>query len=313
MIDRGATPRGLLRDVSEAEIRAYEADGVVYLPAILGGDWVDRLARGIDEALHRQWETTRLATYSVTKAADELRAAGQAVLTDPRAEAIPEDRRGRYLTMIGAHTINEDIRAVAQQSPLPYIAGRLFRARKVNFYDDQTLMKEPGTREYTAFHTDEPYYHLSGGQVCGMWVSPDVVTVDSGAMRYVRGSHLWGSFFKTNDFASQGQGARWHDDHSAEEGQVQLPDIEGNEDKYDIVTYPSNPGDVIVHHSNLVHGSGPNYRDDRTRRAVSFRYAGDDVRYRFHRSAPPQPHHAHSLRDGDVLDSGQFPVVWRSI
>jgi ectoine hydroxylase-related dioxygenase (phytanoyl-CoA dioxygenase family) len=146
-----------------------------------------------------------------------------------------------------------------------------------------------------------------------MWVSPDVVTADSGAMRYVRGSHLWGSFFKTNNFASQGQRRLWPDGSTAEEGQIPLPDIEGNEGEYDIVTYPSNPGDVIVHHSNLIHGSGPNYRDDRTRRAVSFRYAGDDVRYRFHRSAPPQPHHRHDLRDGDMLDSDQFPVVWRSL
>jgi ectoine hydroxylase-related dioxygenase (phytanoyl-CoA dioxygenase family) len=90
--------------------------------------------------------------------------------------------------------------------------------------------------------------------------------------------------------ASQGRGLVSDEDGSEQEGHVQLPDIEGNEDKYDIVTYPSNPGDVIVHHSNLIHGSGPNYRDDRTRRAVSFRYAGDRVRYLHHRSAPPQPH-----------------------
>jgi ectoine hydroxylase-related dioxygenase (phytanoyl-CoA dioxygenase family) len=303
---------GLLRDVTEDEVRIYEKDGVVYLPAILSADWVDRLAAGIDQALLRRWETPNLAKYSVTEAADALKTAGQAILTDARAEAIPENRRGRYLTMIGAHTISADIRAVALQSPLAYVAGRLFRASKVNFYDDQTLMKEPGTREYTAFHTDEPYYHLSGEQVCAMWVSPDIVTADSGAMRYVRGSHLWGSFFKPNNFASQGRGLISDQDGSEEEGHEQLPDIEGNEDKYDIVTYPSNPGDVIVHHSNLIHGSGPNYRDDRTRRAVSFRYTGDRVRYLHHRSAPPQPHHLHSLRDGDPLDSDQFPVVWRS-
>jgi ectoine hydroxylase-related dioxygenase (phytanoyl-CoA dioxygenase family) len=137
----------------------------------------------------------------------------------------------------------------------------------------------------------------------------DVVTADSGAMRYVRGSHRWGSFFRTNNFASQGQGL---EPGQNEEGQIQLPDIEGTPEKYDVVTYPSNPGDVIVHHSNLIHGSGPNYSGDRTRRAVSFRFAGDDVRYRHHRSAPPQPHHRHNLRDGDVLDSDQFPIVWRS-
>jgi ectoine hydroxylase-related dioxygenase (phytanoyl-CoA dioxygenase family) len=96
-----------------------------------------------------------------------------------------------------------------------------------------------------------------------------------------------------------------------DEAQVHLPDIEGNEGDYDIVTYPSRPGDVIVHHSNLIHGSRPNYLTDRTRRAVSFRYAGDDVTYHFHKSAPPQPHQKHALKDGDILDCDQFPVVWR--
>ncbi|MEQ8827756.1 MAG: phytanoyl-CoA dioxygenase family protein, partial [Parvibaculum sp.] len=177
--------------------------------------------------------------------------------------------------------------------------------------DDQTLTKEPGTREYTAFHTDEPYYHLHGDQVCGMWVSPDIVTEESGAMRYVRGSHRWGTYFRPNSFVNQQTLGELLDPSLDDDAQVHLPDIEGNEGDYDIVTYPSNPGDVLVHHSNLIHGSKPNYLGDRARRAVSFRYAGDDVTYHFHKSAPPQPHHRHALKDGDVLDCDQFPVVWR--
>ena len=130
-------------------------------------------------------------------------------------------------------------------------------------------------------------------------------------MRYVRGSHLWGSYFKPNVFVGQRPLGGVMPGAEEDVEQIQLPDIEGNPSKYDIVCHPSNPGDVIVHHSNLIHGSTPNYRSDTTRRAVSFRYAGDDVRYKFHRSAPPQPHHHHTLKDGDALDSDQFPVVWR--
>jgi ectoine hydroxylase-related dioxygenase (phytanoyl-CoA dioxygenase family) len=123
-------------------------------------------------------------------------------------------------------------------------------------------------------------------------------------MKYVRGSHRWGTFFRPNAFVSQ--------DHTYNgEELIPLPDIEGHPDDFDIVTIMSNPGDVIVHHSNVIHGSDPNYDISRPRRAGSFRYAGDDVRYKFHVSAPPQPHHHHSLSDGDVIDSDQFPVVWR--
>ena len=305
-------PIGMMRDVTEDEVATYERDGVVRLTGILAPELIEKLGKGIDAALYSQWNASGIQTYDASQTADELKASGLAVLTDARAEAIDEKKRGRFVSMIGANTINADIRELAVNSPLPYIASRLFRSRKVNFYDDQTLMKEPSTKEYTAFHTDEPYYHLSGDQVCGMWVSPDVVTEDSGAMRYVRGSHRWGTFFKANVFVGQTSIGEVMPEAEDEEDQIQLPDIEGNASEYDILTYPSTPGDVIVHHSNLIHGSGPNYRADLTRRAVSFRYAGDDVRYRFHRSAPPQPHHKYDLKDGDAIDSEQFPVVYEA-
>ena len=298
---------GLNRDVTAAEIDEYRETGVVHLRGILGREWVEDLGRIIDEAFYQQREQMPVY-YDTTEFAEQLAGAGAAVLGDERARQI--EQRGRFLSIIGGATASAGLRRLALESPLSYVAGRLFGARKVNFYDDQVLIKEPGTREYTAFHTDEPYYHLRGDQVCGMWVSPDVVTADSGAMQYVRGSHRWPSFFKPNAFVTQATLDTFGLSEDAEE-QLPLPDIEGNRDEYDIVTCPSEPGDVIVHHSRLVHGSGPNYLTDRPRRAVSLRYAGDDVTYWFHRSAPPQPHHRHTLKDGDPLDSDQFPVVWR--
>jgi ectoine hydroxylase-related dioxygenase (phytanoyl-CoA dioxygenase family) len=296
----------LLRDVTDEEIARYREAGVVRLERILGPEWLDLLAAGIDEVLYAQWGSG-LANYDVSVLADEMADRGIALLSDLRAAGI--EKRGKYLTTIGAWTINQKLRRFVLESPLPAIAARLFGASTVNLYDDQVFVKEPGAREYSAFHTDEPYYHLSGDQVCGMWVSPDVVTAESGAMRYVRGSHRWPQRFRPNAFASQvSLGALG----LAQDAELEpLPDIEGDPQAYDIVTYPSNPGDVIVHHSRLVHGSGPNYTTDRRRRATSVRYAGDDVRYAFRKSAPPQPHHRHSLKDGDRLAGEQFPVVWR--
>lgn len=297
---------GLLRDVSDAEIEQYRVQGVVCLRGILGPEWVGPLAAHIDELFDGQREAAPVY-YDSTETADALGATGAALLRDEQAAGggVP----GHFHTIIGGWTISGGIRRLALESPLGYIAARLFGARKVNFYDDQVLNKEAHTREYTAFHTDEPYYHLAGDQVCGMWISPDVVPENGGAMEYVRGSHRWPGFFKPNAFISQQSltslGLAEDDDQ-----QLPLPDIEGHRDEYDIVRYPSKPGDVIVHHSRLIHGAGPNYTDHH-RRAVSLRYAGDDVRYRFHRSAPPQPHHRHSLVDGDAIDCDQFPVVWR--
>ncbi len=299
---------GLTRDVRPSEIDEYRETGVVRLRGILAREWVDRLGPAIDRVFSEQRDRVPVL-YDSTAMADELADAGVAVLDDPRARCI--EKRGRFLTAIGAWIVNDGIRRLALESPLGYVAGCLFGARKVNYYDDQVLTKEPGTREYTAFHTDEPYYHLHGDQVCGMWISPDLVTADSGAMQYVRGSHRWPSFFKPNGFVTQAAlDALSYG--TGDENQVPLPDIEGHRDRYDIVTHPSEPGDVIVHHSRLVHGSGPNYTADARRRAVSLRYAGDDVTYWFHPSAPPQPHHVHGLSNGDTIDCDQFPVVWQA-
>ena len=289
------------RPITDDEIEQYDRDGVVHLRGILDPDWLDVLRQGLREVFYDHWGE-RDVQYDATALARDAAAAGMDVLADDRSRDIQAS--GRFLTAISAATYNERIRRVALESPLGSIAGALFGADKVNFYDDQILLKEPGAREYTAFHTDEPYYHLSGTQVCGMWVSPDPVGPDNSPMRYVRGSHRWGTYYLPNAFVSQQP--TWEG-----EGKVRLPDVEGNEDDYDIVTITSEPGDVIVHHSNLIHGSKANYDPDLARWAGSFRYAGDDVRYLFQASAPPQPHHQHDLTDGDVLDSDQFPVVWR--
>lgn len=289
------------RPVTEEEIRQYEQDGVVALRGIIDPAWLEVLRDGLQEVFYDQWGQ-HAVQYDVT--AQVRQGGGLNVLTDERSIAL--DTPGRFMTAISSWTYNDKIRRVAVESPLASIAGELFRAEKVNFYDDQGILKEAGAKEYTAFHTDEPYYHLSGEQVCAIWVSPDSVGEDNSPMRYVRGSHQWGTYYFPNTFVSQdlmydGEG----------EGMVRLPDIEGNEDDYDIVTITSEPGDVIVHHSNLIHGSRPNYDTTKARCAASMRYTGDDVRYRFHPSAPPQPHHHHDLTDGNELDCDQFPVVWR--
>jgi len=297
---------GLVRDVTAEEIETYRTEGVVRLRGILSEEWVAALGPAIDSAVYEHWDEGT-PCYDVGALVDVLRSAGEPVLTDERAEAI--EQPGKFLTVIGACSVTPELRRIAFESPLGYLAARLFGASRVYFYDDQTLVKEPGAQAYTAFHTDEPYYHLRGDQICGMWVSPDVVDADSGAMQYVRGSHRWPSFFKPNSFASQ-QPLDEMGVAEADEEQIPLPDIEGEREKYDIVTHPSEPGDVIVHHSRLIHGSGPNYTRDRRRRAVSLRYAGDDVTYWFHQSAPPQPHHQHTLQDGDPIECAQFPRVW---
>jgi Phytanoyl-CoA dioxygenase (PhyH) len=113
------------------------------------------------------------------------------------------------------------------------------------------------------------------------------VSFNSDTIRYVRGSHRWG-FFKPNVFVSQMA-------FPGADGDT-LPDIDGHEEEYDIVSSELEPGDLLVHHHLTVHGSAGNATLRQTRRAASLRYCGDDIRFKFRPYAPAQAHFNHQPR-----------------
>jgi ectoine hydroxylase-related dioxygenase (phytanoyl-CoA dioxygenase family) len=64
-----------------------------------------------------------------------------------------------------------------------------------------------------------------------VWVPLDTVTSESGAMCYVRGSHLSSTKYRANNFITQKPMAA-RTDHR----RLPLTDIEGNPEQYDIVS-----------------------------------------------------------------------------
>ena len=149
------------------------------------------------------------------------------------------------------------------------------------------------------------YFHVEGEQVCTIWCPLDTVTLATGAVQFVVGSHRPRDVYRPNLFVST----------MAIPGTAgkQVPDVDHLAAKGDarIVTFDTEPGDITVHHARTIHGAGPNTSDTAWRRAISVRYCGDDARY-FHRAgAPMKPHH-HHVHDGDELESADCPVIWRS-
>jgi ectoine hydroxylase-related dioxygenase (phytanoyl-CoA dioxygenase family) len=303
------------------ERTAYEIDGVVCLRGIVPPEWVEQLRAAIDEAIRtlksspagydltsirQAIETENLESltkdsggqYNLVGLATTVLQSKTPILLDENVK--PQGSPGRFVLDTGVAARIRGFREFTQKGPGPEIAAALMSASKVNFYDDQIFVKEPGTRERTAYHQDGPYFHLEGDQICTQWVPVDVVPHEV-SLRYVRGSHRWGKQFQPNVFLSQMA-------FPGSEGNP-LPDIEGNEDEYDLIAFDVEPGDVVVHHHLTIHGA-PGNAHNRMRRAAGIRYCGDDVRYRYRPAAPQQLHHSHNLRDGDVLDCDQFPVVW---
>ena len=81
-------------------------------------------------------------------------------------------------------TYNAAFKQFVFESPAARIAARMMRANKVNVFDDQLLIKEPGTVKRMPWHQDILYWPLVGWQVCTSWLALDRVT----KVEYVRGS-----------------------------------------------------------------------------------------------------------------------------
>lgn len=179
---------------------------------------------------------------------------------------------------------NTDLRRFVTTIPLPEVVAQLLQTDRLKFHNDHLFYKESGSLVRTAFHQDASYFAMRGEQVAICWVPVDVVTKASGAMGYVRGSHRWpdaqgrpGVVFQPKNLVTEQRTQPLIE--MMPKGMPELPDIEGNEAKYDVVYFDASPGDVIIHHMKTVHGSAGNTSAERHRRAASIRYIGDDVVY----------------------------------
>jgi hypothetical protein len=310
----------LARKITPDEVAAYKFNGVVLLRGILDLATVNALRRNIDEAVRTLKDSpagydlsalTRAAelnNQALLEAASEgqhnvagiveyIKASGKPFLVED-----DEQSDGSFLLDTGIAARMRDFRRFTLTGPGPLIAASLLDSEQVNFYGDQMFVKEPGTRERTAFHQDATYFEIDGDQCCVLWMPVDPVTVENGAMMYVRGSHRDGKLYQPNVFVAQSPlpGAQGEP----------LPDIEGHMEDYDMVQFDVEPGDVIVHPSKTLHGAGANRSRYQVRRAASLRYCGDDIRVCTRPWAPKQLHHTQRLNEGDPLGGADFPLVW---
>lgn len=313
----------ITRFVTQDEIAAYKQAGVVLLKNILSLEAVNSLRRSIDHAVNtldespsgydftkvlrataendiEQLRAMSDGQYDLEAIMDYVKSTGKPLLADKNSET----RDGSYFIDTGIAAKLDSYRRFCVSGALPSVAGQLLQSEGIRFFGDQVFVKEPNTPGKTAFHQDATYFEIEGEQCCVMWVPVDPVTLENGAMMYVRGSHRDGRLYKPNVFISQAP-------LPGSEG-ADLPDIENNLEDYDIIHFDVEPGDVLVHHYRTIHGTGGNCSRYQVRRAASIRYCGDDIRFKERPWAPRQLHHTHRLSTGDKLCGPDFPVVWQS-
>lgn len=202
--------------------------------------------------------------------------------------------------------------AFVTESPLAEIAGLLMGSSKANFFFDAMFVRQPGTQFRTPFHQDEPYWTVEGFQTVSSWM-PLVPVEKESALEMVAGSHLWNENYEQTNFGDMTGDSRDDVDFSGVDT-IPFPDIDGERDRFDILSWDMEPGDVVCFNGRTIHGGSGNLAEDRELRVFNTKWLGDDVRVKF-RETGMDPDHSQVMRDvglsnGDVIGTHLYPEVW---
>lgn len=267
-----AQPEAPSRILSGSEVEALREDGVICAPKVLPKAWVDRIAIGIE------------AMQSAPSALGEI---------------LSMRNRG-FSADLFMWLQNDEFKHIVFNSPLARLAQQVLDSPTVTHWYDQLFLKEPGSDVPTPWHHDLTFWPISGDQIVSIWIPIDSVTSESSGLEFIRGSHTWPNRFKaiTPDYNSFMVNPELED----------MPDIDSNRDKYELLSWDLEPGDVLIFHPLTVHGSPGNSSKNKTRRALASRWVGADVVY------DPKPHTMplpanHGLDPGDQLGGPIFPTV----
>ncbi len=190
-----------------------------------------------------------------------------------------------------------------RESPAAPIAAALTGSSTIRLDHDHVLVKEPGTRQRTPWHQDQPYYDVDGHQNASMWFPVDPVRRES-TLEFVAGTHR-GPWYMPRTFLDDR--AAWFPEGSLAE----LPNFDADPDRWRLIGWELEPGDAVFFNMLTVHGAGgvPGLL---RRRVLSVRMLGDDMVHapRDWVTSPSFPGLADELPPGAPMEHPLFPVLW---
>lgn len=126
------------------------------------------------------------------------------------------------------------------------------------------FIKEPGDGRYVGWHQDLTYWHLEPDEAITAWIALSPVTVESGAMRMVPGTHTREVVEHTDT---------WRQGAMLTRGQEIAVEV----DEAAAIDVELQPGQMSLHHHKIFHSSPANRANDR-RIALAVRYIPTHVR-----------------------------------
>jgi non-haem Fe2+, alpha-ketoglutarate-dependent halogenase len=126
------------------------------------------------------------------------------------------------------------------------------------------FIKEANNPAFVSWHQDSTYWGLDPCDVVTAWLALSDAPIESGAMKFIPGSHKWDQVPHRDTF---------HKDNLLSRGQELAVEV----DESQAVYVPLKAGEISLHHIRLAHGSAPNTTNDR-RIGLAIRYIPPHVR-----------------------------------
>lgn len=228
--------------LSDDQIEQFDRDGVIIVRGLFSSDEVATIERGIERVLAEPGPMFKVASQA--------------------------DDPGRFVEDFCRWQEIEEIEEIARTSRAADAARQLMGGGSVRLFHDHVLVKEPGTRQETPWHQDQPYYNVDGLRNVSMWAPVDPVASES-TLEFLAGSHKMGWLMPRTFMDNQ---AKWFPEGSMSE----IPAIEADRSAFDIRGWAMQPGDAVFFHMLTIHHAygvpGANRR-----RAFSLRFLGDDM------------------------------------
>lgn len=279
----------LSEKITREQIRYFQENGEICVRQVFDQSWIELLKTGLESS---------------------MKSPGEFVWT-----FVDEDD--------GHHFHNEnrrwhEIEAYKQfifESPVAELIASLMQWKQANLLFDSAFMRTPGTSTRTPWHQDLPYLCVDGEDaLCSAWIPLYPVKRES-SLECVRGSHRWEKNYYRLNFDPKG--SKGHMDSTGDD-QAQwdeLPDIESDRESYDIAGYEMAPGDCLIIHGKILHGSAGNLDPDLPQAVVTTRLLGDKAYYQPEKPGGIQPDLSHyaegcGLKAGAPVDSELFPKIW---
>jgi ectoine hydroxylase-related dioxygenase (phytanoyl-CoA dioxygenase family) len=173
----------------------------------------------------------------------------------------------------------EKLNALVASLPFGEFFADLWGSKHVWYFAEEVFMKRGGVGARTPWHQDTSYLPWAGDHFANAWISFEAVP-KANALEVVRGSHR-GILYDGTDFKDPNDPtAPLHGGDAL----PRLPDIEAERkadpSAWDIVSWATKPGDMLVLHPGSLHGGAPVDQAFKDRHTLVFRFFGDDATFR---------------------------------